>query len=490
LIALLLCIVSFQVKAQTAGSAHYDLGVFAYEERNFQAAETHFKKALNADPENPSANHYMGKTLMAQDRFDEAETYVKAAWKKDPDLSGLAYDRAFLYYKRGDYGKGADLFTDLLKVEPDHVLANFYGGVCLYRNGRYQEANSYLMSLAEKSPELKVKSYYYSGLCHYYLGQDYEAIQKLTFVQTNSDSSDVETNAKKWLARIKEGKKPAKPYALDVRLAYAYDDNVPLDSTKAGDYSPSEEDDFVVLGHVSGRYKVVDQRDWILGLGAGRSQSWYFEVDEFNMSETAGELYGNYYANPFSYGLSFRPILYQVDEEDFLLVYEANPHIAYTFSKDLMSRFSYTYSANDYRQDDYNDRDGSNHEGFLDAVYYLSGEKGYVLGGVGYELNSASEAEFDYGRIKVRLGVSLELEWELRLLIMGNFSNKNYTKKDPVEDEKRQDNRYEWAVSLSRNLYYDWLRMALEFTYAQNDSNYEDYEYMRQTAGIAFAASF
>ena len=86
-----LIFLGFPVHAQEAGSTYYDLGVFAYEDGDYKEAEINFKKALTADPGNPSYNHYMGKTYIKLNQFGEAEKYIDAAWRIDPDLPDLPY---------------------------------------------------------------------------------------------------------------------------------------------------------------------------------------------------------------------------------------------------------------------------------------------------------------------------------------------------------------------------------------------------------------
>ena len=285
LMTLFLCSVSFQVGAQTAGSTYYDLGVFAYEEGKFKEAESYFEKALVTDPDDPSSIHYMGKTLMAQGRLKAAEKKLEQAWERDPELSGLAYDRAFLYYQMGKYGKGADLFTEFVKEEPKHILGNFYAGICLYKERRYQEANPYLEAAAAMSPELKVKASYYSGLCYFHMEQDQQASEKLTFVQANAESSDVRDNAAQYLKQIQEGRLIGKPYELEVRLGFAYDDNAPLEPKDQDIFS--DESDTVLLGYAAGKYSFINKPEMELGLGLSRSQSWYTDLDELNTSETA-----------------------------------------------------------------------------------------------------------------------------------------------------------------------------------------------------------
>ncbi|MEJ2096932.1 MAG: tetratricopeptide repeat protein, partial [Deltaproteobacteria bacterium] len=490
-LATLLCFATaVQVAAQTGGGVYYDLGVFAYEEGKFKEAESLLQKALGMHPQEPFANHIMGKTLMAQGRYKEAEKYLNAAWKNDPDLSGLAYDRAYLSFKLERYGEGADRFEKVIQADPNYILASFYGGICLYRKARYRDARTLLLSAAEKSPELKIEGFYYAALCDYYVGQERDAVEKLNFVKANTDSNEVKDNADRWLKRMETGKKIDKPYELEIRVGYAYDSNVPLDSTEQDNYTPSGQDDTALFGYAGGSYNVVNRQDMKLGLGLSRAQCRYNELDEFNASETAGQLFGYGSTKPFFYGLRLRPILYQVDEEDFLLVYEVVPMLVYKLSKTWEFGGSYTFSANDYRQDAYDERDGSSHEVYAAATYNFSGEKGYTSAGIGYEDYAAESNAFDFGRLTLKFVLETETLWDLTLRVAGRFSVKTYKNEDEFENETRQDNRFEGVVSLKHRFFYDWLSLSLEYDYYQNESNLEDYSYSRQLAGIILLAEF
>ena len=489
LVVLFLMTVGYPVSAQETGSAFYDEGVFAYEDGDYKAAEAAFRKVLTWDPNNPSANHYLGKTYLKMGRFGEAEPLIKTAWKGDPDLPDLAFDRAFLYYKMTDYGKAAGLFQDVLKEEPSRVLAGFYCGVSLYRNQQYQEANPYLLMAAENSPDLKVKAYYYSGLCLFYMGKDAQAVKKMTYVKANTESKDVRDNAGRWIEKIQAGKKERKPYRIEVKLAYEYDDNVPLEPTDQDDLY-SKEKDSLILGYAAGEYDFVDQGTVILGAGISRYQSWHVDLDEYDVSDTALKLYGRYLADPFTYGLQIVPSIYQLDGEDYLLTTQVIPEVSYTINQQVSLWLSYTFSNNDYRKSDFDDRDSNNHEVFLDTVYTLGDDKGYVLGGLGYEYNDASEGTYDYGRLTVRAGGSFDLAYALRFGVLGTYAGKAYKNDDAIEDKKREDTRYKITVSLSREFYYEWLEIVAEATYTKNDSNISDYEYTRKVAGIGLSAAF
>ena len=93
---------------QEQGRAYYDFGVFAYEDGDYEGAVKNFKKALEASPDNPYYNHYLGKTYLVMESYEEAKKYLTVAWEKDPDISGLRYDFALLHYRMSNYGEAAD----------------------------------------------------------------------------------------------------------------------------------------------------------------------------------------------------------------------------------------------------------------------------------------------------------------------------------------------------------------------------------------------
>ncbi len=475
--------------AQQVINAFYDEGIFAYEDGNYTAAETAFQKALKSNRNNPAANHFLGKTYIKMEQYKKAGKYIENAWKLDAEMPDLAFDRAFLYYKLEKYGKAALLFQAVLEDEPSRLMAGFYCGVSFYRDRQYRQANPYLLAAAQKSPDLKVKSYYFSGLCHYYMDQQDQALDRMNYVRSNTDSEEVRANADRWIQTIQAGKKVRKPYKLEIRLAYEYDDNVPLEPSDQDDLY-SEEKDSLIFGYAAGQYNLVNQDNFILGAGVSRFQTWHTELDEYDSSETAGKIYARYKAAPFSFGLDVAPSIYQLDEEDYLFTTEVSPSFSYAVNQQWSLWLTYTYSDNDFRQSDYDDRDGTSHEIFLDDVYTLANDKGYLLGGIGYEDNTAEEEQYDYGRLTLRVGGSFELPYKLTFGVLGTYAAKTYKEEDPIEDETREDKRYKITASLSRDLYGDWLEIAAEYTYTKNDSNISNYEYTRQIVGIGLKATF
>jgi len=476
----------FQVHAQQAVSTYYDLGIFDYEDQEYQDAEENFKKALAADPESPVYHHYLGKTYLKMERYDDAKWHLETAWDKNPDLSGLEYDLAFLYYKLEDYKKASKHFTEVSGEDPSNVLSHYFGGMSLYKEKRYRKAANLFEDAAGKSPSLKVNSSYYAGICHYRLGNVDEASEHFTFVKQEAEKEELRVNADKWLATIKK-KKAKKPYQLDLTLQYVYDDNVPLEPT-GQDSLYSDESDSGIYGYAGGRYNIVNRNDFILGAGIARGQVWYSDLTQFNTSDTSADIYTSYKMQSFRFGLAYIPRLYRIDDEDYLLQHQIRPAISWQPSRDLLTRFVYAYYIKDYQVE--NNRDGNLHDGYLDVYYNILNGRGYVFGGLGYEVSSSEASEYGYNRSKIKAGVFMDLVWKVRLGLEGYYYRKSYPDSSSLYGVEREDDKFFGGVSLKRPIYWDWLSVSLAYDHITNSSNVDLFEYRRNTIGVGLEVNF
>jgi tetratricopeptide (TPR) repeat protein len=188
LITVFVLFMCLSVNAQEEqGRAYYDLGIFAFEDEEYDAALENFKKALSFSPNNPYFNHYLGKTYMKMELYDEAENHLDRAWEIDPSVEGLKYDYAFLNYKMSNYEKSADLFVEIVEEDPSNVLAQYHGGISLYKMKRYSDALNYFLNASEKSPTIKTNGYYYAGICYRKMGKDKEAVEIFKYVRDNAE---------------------------------------------------------------------------------------------------------------------------------------------------------------------------------------------------------------------------------------------------------------------------------------------------------------
>jgi hypothetical protein len=406
--------------------------------------------------------------------------YLDVAWKADPEMSELNYDMAFLNFKMSNYPRAADLFTEIVDEGPSNILPHYHD--------LYQTALDYFLDAAEKSPADTANNYYYAGVCYWKTGKPGKAVEKLEYVKDNAESRQLRKNASKLLRAINKEKKgeAVKPYSLYFKLGYYYDDNVALEPLDEDVYS--DEDDFVTKAYFSGKYNFVNKKQYKIGAGYSHYQTWYNDLDEYNLTGSIVDLYAKYRLKPWTLGLSFLPSYYWLDTHSYLRYYRVKPEVTWQCNKNLLTRLSYSYYDNEYFQNE--DRTGHTNEVFLDAYYSILNKKGYIFGGIGYEDNSAHHDDEEYGRIKTKLGISLILPWELNLTVTGKYYEKEYDHVDSFYGVTRDDSRYFGSVSISRRLFYDWLSVSAEFEYTENDSDIDDFDYERAVAGVALIARY
>lgn len=459
------------------GRAYYDFGVFAYEDGDYEGAEKNLKKALELNPNHPLYNHYLGKTFMKTEQYQEAMQYLTAALAIAPDLSEIKYDLGLLNYKMSDYAEAADFFKKVLSAKPSDVLASYYAGISLYKLKNYKDAPDYLLRAAEKSPTLRANAYYHAGICYQKIGENAKAVERFEQVRQYADSEALKENAGKWIQAIK--KQEASPYSLYLKIGRQYDDNVSLGQLDEEEHS--DEDDWLTVGYFSGRYNFVHRKDYQIGLGYSHYQTWYDDMNQYDMIGSIFTLYAKYRFRPFTFGFSYLPSFYRVDSDSYLKRHQFTPEIIWEVSEHVVSRLSYSYYDDDYPDDDA--RSGKTHELFLDIFYIFPGSKASLYGGLGYEDNSASASEYAYGQFKSKLGFSLKMPWKLSLDVTGKYYHKEYD-----SSSERDADKYSGALSLSRSIFYDWLELMAEFDYTKNDSDINDYK--RKTATLSVTARY
>jgi len=464
--------------------SYYDFGVFDYEEGDYEQAEKNFQKALNISPDNPFYNHYMGKTCLKlaqkdKEKYQDAMKYLNKAWETDSEMPGLKYDIAFLNYKLSNYAKAADLFKEVAKEEPLNVLAHYYAGINLYKldsSESYKEAADYFTRAGEKSPTIRPNGYYYAGICFQKSGYNEKAVQMFEYVKEHADSPSLALNAQKWLEAIQKQTGDLKPYRLFLKMSRRYDDNVKL----LEDDDPLNKEDWLTVGYFSGRYNFIHQSSFKMGAGYTHYQSWYDDLDEYNMAVSLFNFSIRAYTRSFIFGFTYLPAYYWIDSESYLRRHQFRPEVTWKITEDFATRLSYNFYDDSYFD---NDLSADTNEVSLDIYQSILDKKGLLSGEIGYVEKSSSEMIESYEQWSAKLGISLNLPLDLKFSLSGKYYSKEY-------DTERSDDKYSCTVSLSRNIFYEWLGIVAEFDYTKNDSNIKVREYERQMTTLSITASY
>jgi Tfp pilus assembly protein PilF len=485
--AVLVVYLHSHAEAQTdRGRAYFDLGVFAYEDGDYQSAADSFKKALQFNPDNPQYQHYLGKTYMKMERFSEAGEYLNKAWKANPDMFGLKYDVALLDYKTSSYSEAADLFIEIARDEPTNVLAHYYAGMSLYKQERYQSAVEYFSRVAEKSPNLKDNVYFYSGTCYWHMGEYPRAVERFEYVRDHADSASLREYATRWLEAIERHMQALKRYRIYFKVGYQYDDNVQLEPLDEDIYA--NEGDFGTRAYFAGSYDLVQDKDYRVGVGYSHYQTKHNRLEEYDLIGSTFFVYAKYFLEPFTIGFNYLPSYYWLDSRSFLMRHQINPEITWQIHRNLAAILSYSYYRNKYFQED--SSNGHTNEVFLDLYYNIGEYRQYLFGGVGYEDNSASSPDNYYTQWKTRIGICFKVIWDSYVNLYGRYYHKEYDNVDSYYGVKRQDDKYYGSIALSRHFFYRWLTLVAEFNYTKNDSNINHYTYEDRTVDLSLAVEY
>jgi tetratricopeptide (TPR) repeat protein len=469
------------------GSAYYDLGVFAFEDGDYPSAEANFAMALKYEPENAVCLHYLGKVYFKTDRLQEAEDAFLKAIALNPKLPGAQYDLALLYYNRNEYAKAADLFTKTSKNEPNNALAYYYAGLSLHKLQRYDAAVPYFLAASEKSPNIKNNCCYYAGTCYFNMNQIDNALEKFIYVRDHAESEDLKQNVIKYIAAAEKKRREMKPCHLHAKVGYLIDGNVTLDPIDQ-DF-PTDQSDGAVFGYFSGTYDLVRTDDLKIGAGYNHYQTRYNSLDQYNLIGSTANLYAKYNLAPLTLSFSFLPTHYWLDTDDYMERYQFRPEIKYAVNEKLSVKAIYGYHIVNNIQ--FDDKDGHLQEGMLNFDYALPQKAGFLFGGIGLENFSAQDADEDFDRYKALAGISLnEATSGICFTLAGEFSDKQYDSPDSFYAVKRSDDKYFLSASLSRNIFYDWLSLALEYNYTKNDSNIDVFSYKKNAGSLALTANY
>ena len=123
------------------GEAHASLGQYKlYYERDWQGAETEFRRAITLNPNYPDAAIWYSFYLDATGRFEEAIAQTNRARQLDPlsliSNAGLAE----AYYYARQYDRSLEAFRKTLELDQESALTHLWIGTLYQQKSMYSEA--------------------------------------------------------------------------------------------------------------------------------------------------------------------------------------------------------------------------------------------------------------------------------------------------------------------------------------------------------------
>jgi eukaryotic-like serine/threonine-protein kinase len=128
----------------TLAEAHTSLAsIKAVTDWDWQGAENEYRRAIELNPNYPTAHHWYAAQLLLQGRMDEALQEIKKAQQLDPLSLGINKDFAVILLYARDYDKALEQCRKTLEIEPH------YGGMSTYIAQIYELKQKYPEAIAE-----------------------------------------------------------------------------------------------------------------------------------------------------------------------------------------------------------------------------------------------------------------------------------------------------------------------------------------------------
>lgn len=146
--------------------AHTSLAsIKAVTDWDWQGAENEYRRAIELNPNYPTAHHWYGAQLILQGRMDQALHELRTAQQLDPLSLGINKDLAVALIYARDYDRALQQCRKTLEIEPTFLVMSTYIAHIYQLQQKYAEAATELERAHTAAPE--------DGEIAYGLGQAY-----------------------------------------------------------------------------------------------------------------------------------------------------------------------------------------------------------------------------------------------------------------------------------------------------------------------------
>jgi serine/threonine-protein kinase len=158
---------------------------------DWQGAENEYRRAIELNPNYPTAHHWYAVQLLVQGRLDQALQEIKKAQQLDPLSLGINKDFAVILLYMRDYDKALEQCLKTLEIEPEFHAMSIYIAQVYELKQKYSEAVAELEKAHVAAPEEGEITY---GLAQAYAlnGRKDEALKVLNELKTIQDKYPAE----------------------------------------------------------------------------------------------------------------------------------------------------------------------------------------------------------------------------------------------------------------------------------------------------------
>ena len=139
---------------ESLAEAHTSLAsIKAVTDWDWQGAENEYRRAIELNPNYPTAHHWYGSQLILQGRLDQALLALRTAQQLDPLSLGINKDLAVALIYSRDYERALQQCRKTLEIEPTFLVMSTYIAQIYQLQQKYAEATTELERAHAAAPE-------------------------------------------------------------------------------------------------------------------------------------------------------------------------------------------------------------------------------------------------------------------------------------------------------------------------------------------------
>jgi type IV pilus biogenesis/stability protein PilW len=192
--------------------SHYALGHLYFVQLKYDEAQRAFKKVLKIDPDYSEANNYLGKVYEQKGELDTAiREYQKALENPTyPTPDKAHYNLGIVFQKQGKLDKAIGEYQTAVRINSDHLPAQYALAQLHADRGKFQEAISAYKEVLRLYPDF-ADAHYQLAWVYLKSNAKAEALSEFSTIVEKQPDSDLAKRSKKHLAFFESKAEKLKP---------------------------------------------------------------------------------------------------------------------------------------------------------------------------------------------------------------------------------------------------------------------------------------
>lgn len=181
---------------------HYDLGLYFYEQGEFDLSLRHYRKAAEIDPGFPEAYFGIGLLFYTLGDDENAITYYLRSLDCNPADPDTRNNLGLIYYRRGELDLAREQIEEALRLQPRFPDALYNLGLVYYQENRLEVAVRHFQGALSQDPTY-VRARFNLGVVYYELGDLVKAEEQWAKVMESAPDSELALQARENLTTLR-----------------------------------------------------------------------------------------------------------------------------------------------------------------------------------------------------------------------------------------------------------------------------------------------